>query len=247
MYIYVSNLKSDISKVCYTNCYINSSSTTLYRTCFYIELSSINLLKLNFISCFNYGETIYSSGTCYLYPGEHYCNGLNLSKNYTHSISISNFYPTFSSIYQYNNFLNCSSSSNHDLYFNYGGYQIDLDYSNFIGNNGKSYIVYYLSGLEYKLFIKYSIFISNLAITYLMFSSSHIQTARLCYIIHFGNWCSNFNNENCLIVSSYTKTFLLTHYSTYLYNTPNELGDLNVNYKPMSNTTFNTNNMYFSN
>ena len=230
-FINSSSLNIFLSKICISNSTIDTSGTTYLGNALYLGTNSnSNQQKIDLVSCSNCGKIGFGFGTIYQLYGQQNILSLNLSSNLAQKSSIGYFNPYSSSTYLYCNFFKCNSSTSDCLYLKSVGNFIDLDYTNIISNNGISYCIYFYYTLDItKFFIKYSIFHDNPASTYLLFSfNNYLQNLRNCYIKHQGNWGYGFTNENNIFSSYYTPTYLLTHYSTFLCNTPNELGILNL-------------------
>ena len=232
-YLYSIDLRTNISKICISFCFFQTVNSGFFGTSCYIQSGSTGLIRIEFLSCYSCGVLGSSTGTIYINNAEHSIHGLNYSLNRAHTSCIGYFYSTISSIYQYNNFINCSSSANYGIHFSYGGFQIDFDYSNIIRNDCKQYGIFYSSGsVIFKFFVKYCIFLNNIVSSHLFFFSPVArQTIRSCYIVLSGSGTlqNTQTNENCIITSVLTQTYLLTHYSTYLCQTPYELGILDIN------------------
>ena len=236
IYLDSSNLRTNISKICASSCFLTYEHSSALGTFCYLKSNSNNLIKLEYTSFSQSGTLNSATGIIYITKGEHFLNSLNFSHNLAHTSSIGYFYPTLSSIYQYNNFVNSSSYLNYGINFHYSGYQFDLDFSNFINNNFKQYGIFFQGcGTQYKLFIKYCIFLYNNVSSHLFYTQhTQYQTIRSCYIILLGSGVLEyyFINENCIVTTGVTSTYILTHYSTYFCKTPNELGVLQINQEP---------------
>ena len=230
LYIYSGNLALDISKICITNCFINTITSTPQGSILYIYSGSTFLSKIDYLSAYNCGKLGSSTGLIYFYGAEQRCQSLNFSNNQVHTTSAGHFIQNYASLYQFCNFLNSTSSTNYVLYFQFGNFQVDLHQSNIIGNDCKQYGIWAYVNIASRFFIKYCILINNLASVNLLYGwNGYSQTAKSCYIVYTGTWAVGFSDDGCIFSSSLTSTYLLTHYSTFLCKTPEELGILNIN------------------
>ena len=229
IHISSSSLTVDITKVCFSYNYISTSGNSLYGTSFYIYSSNTFLLKFNLVSIGFGGKTGWSTGTMRISGGEQRLKSINATENKAYDCSFGYINPSFSSSFQYMNYFNCSQpGTSYSYYFIYSSYQYDMDNCNFISNKLGSYGIYYSASQNYRFIINYCIFINNTGGSYLLYSNSQ-QTIRSSFIIHSGSIFYSFSSEYCVTNPGYyTQTHLLTHYSTYLCLTPNELGGLEI-------------------
>ena len=221
--IYISGSALHIIKICCNNCSLTQSGG-YYGSSFY--LSASGLQKMSLISLSLISNPV-SYSTFYSIAGEHVYDSFNFSYNLVYQYSCGYIYPYASSTYQYFNVINSSSQTNCHLY--YYNYKVDFSFSNIINNQGGSYWLFFQQGGGSNWFIiKYSILMNNNVSTYLLYSNSYYQIARTCYIVHTGNWQYYFTNENSIVQTTFTSTYIITHYSTFLCLTPNELGILQI-------------------
>jgi len=220
------SIRCELKRICFSRCFINS--TSYLGTSVYI-LSSSNDLLLSFdmVSCSCCGIIGYSQGTLSLYYGQQSINALNISKCISAQSSGFCFYPYISSTYLYINLLNCSSSANDVIYSSSTSQTIDMVYINVLSNSATNIISFY-SNL-YKYTFKFSVLIGNTG--RLFYGVWYNQIVRNCFIVHNGQISSGFVIESCITTSStseLTPTYVITHYSTYLCQTPHDLGSLDA-------------------
>ena len=229
-YVSSNHLILDIIRVCCSNSFINDASTSYMGAGFFLDGNSNQyLLKLYQLSLHSSGQTGWSYSSLYIEYGEQNINSINFSYNKAHRSSAGYFYPYFSTTIKYCNFVGCLSSSNDALQLRTAGNLFDFEYCNLIANHGNLYCIYYEGPNSKYLYIRYCIFINNAVTSYLLYSyGNYIQHARGCYIVHTGSWNYGFTNDSCNVTSISTSTYIITHHSTYLCYTPNELGGLDI-------------------
>ena len=222
-------LEISFIKCCFSSCFINKTGNSYLGTCLYLcdHSGGSYHKKIEQTTFQNCGESNLSSSTIYIYNGQQSLFGVNISSCRSHSYSLGYYYPTASSTFKDLNLMNSTSLNDHGIYFNgQGGAQIDLDYSNIMFNNAKLYILYHLSSGSYKFLIKYCIFFDNNCSSHLLLSTAS-QTIRSSYIVRSSLISSGIGFDNCITTTSFnTQTYIITHFSTYLCPTPNELGQL---------------------
>ena len=232
--IYIKNsysqnqMKLTMIKICCLSSFTNSLGDGAVIFDFSSSTNPGCKVNIHYLSVAFSGTNSTGSSLLYFQFGEQYFHGLNCSYNSLKQRSIGFFSPYYSSTYQYNNFIQCNSTSNEVLnMFSQISNQMDLEYSNIIQNNGSSCVYFYVT-TAYKFSIKFSIFYENKASNYLIQCQSHAGIITGSYIFHIGSWQNGMSEENCIFASKITSTHILSHYSTYLCPTPNELGNLNI-------------------
>ena len=251
IYISSSKLAVNLTRCCFFQCDIktNGEGTSLS-----INTGTNNyLLKLNMVTFSRCGLSSYGLATIRLNGAQHHCHALNFSNNKDKDFNVANFICPLTSIYQYLNLFNNTASGSYIVQF-YPTNYVDLDYSNIINNYAQSYGIHSPITAYTRILIKYCIFIGNSGMSYLFCSPyGYTQTYRYCFIRHTGTISLYFTNDNSIeTISLSTESFLLTHYSTYLCPTPNELGQAEYFYSnecqsiPLNPTScfFETNNDY---
>ena len=234
IYININLLTLNINKVCMSFCYINTTSSNGFQgTAIWISTSTSDYtIQLNYVSSYFCGKSGTSLGAIYIYNGQHFINGINLSHNIGFQSGC--FYrPLYSSTYQYNTYYNCTSSNSNLIHYQCpSSFFQNILYNNIIENQAFANILHVELSSSNKFIIMYSVFLNNSIVggVHFMLSANSIQSIKNCYIVHSGNIWINFSPESCITTSVLTSTLILTHYSTFLCRTPNELGQLeNIN------------------
>ena len=227
IFVSKSILKILISKICCNYCSINESSN-FHGTAIFLNGGGNYLQKVEYVS-FSKCNAKLSYSPIYMNSGEQFFHSNNFSQNSLMYYCGGRFQPYYTSIYQYINFKNSTSTTGTLSYFYRYSSSMDLEFCNIIENDCKNYGIYFeaRSGANC-LIIKYCIFINNILSNYLLYSTNANQIYRSCYIVHSGNINYYFVNDNSITSTSLTKTFIITHYSTFLCQTPLELGGLEI-------------------
>ena len=232
IFISSTNLNLDISKCCFSDCFINNNNWG--TTICIISNNNIHVLKINLITVSSCGLVGRGFATISIEGSKQSLNGLNFTNNKVNQSSAGQFTPYQTSIYQYINILNCSSTNEYIISFfsPVSPPYIDFDYSNIIRNNAKNAGIFYKSMSTQRLIMRFCILMENSGMLYLLQShfNTYWQTYRSCFINHNGTVHNGFANDNSNVTTlSYTQTHLLSHYSTFLCLTPNELGQADCN------------------
>jgi len=232
--IYIStqggSIYCNIKRICFSMCLIENTSPSLSGTSLYIISSSQDLLlSMEMITCSKSGKSGRSVGSISLYYGQQSAIGINLSFCLSKESSGFEFYPSTTASYQFLNVIQCSSNSNRICYlYPQSTGSVDLSNSNVLNNTGSSSVIRVYGYLN-KFIIKNSVFYGNSGILFII--EYQTQIVRNSYIVHSGTLHSGFVFESCITTSStsfLTQTHILTHYSTYLCPTPQELGILEI-------------------
>ena len=224
-----NSIGCDLQKICFSQCMINSTSSAYYGTALYVSSSTQDyLLSFDQLTFSNCGVLSVSQRTVFLYNGQQLAQCLNFSKCDSQEMSGFYLYPYFSSTYMFFNIVNCSSTTSCVVYIYYQSGQIDVSKMNTIYNSCNSAVIRE-RGSTNMIIIKFSVFYGNIGTLFII--DSQYQMLRNCYIVHSGTLHSGFNFDLCvttLSTSVLTPTHIITHYSTYMCQTPYELGVLEV-------------------
>ena len=227
LFVSISRLQLTFEKVCCSLCNQSNGYSGNLGGVIHAESNNNDLLKLNLVSIYQSGFKSSCYGVINLQRSQHYCNSLNLTYVTSYSSVCGAFSPQYVSTYQYFNLINGSSFKNNFINFSpTTSIKVDFDYSNILLNDSPSNGIYYTYSSNINLFsIRYGILINNNISNYLLYSNNnYLQTARNCYIVHIGNIYYGFQQDFCISTLINTPTYIITHYSTYLCLTPNELG-----------------------
>ena len=226
-------LKIDISKICCDQCFIGTSGSTYKGTSIYISSNQASTLMIKFesITSSKGGLSGFGDSTFYLLNSQHFSRGINFSQCRTNIKSCAHLLPRVSSTYQYYNLLNCTSTSINFMYIDHqlSNTLVEISHSNIIGNQCTSYGFEVYSRATYAVSITFSIFLQNSVSTLLGETWGTKGLTRNCFFHHIGTLALRFDHQLSFETTSHlTETHILTHYSTYLCNTPNELGHLEI-------------------
>jgi len=224
----------DLKRVCIFNCKTTSSTTSHRGSSILIEShTQYNLISLSLITISSCGSLDKGTGTLYINLGQQKGDGMNISYCSSFLGSGSFFSPNFAANYDFNNLINCSSSSTYCIFNKIlsSSYSFEFTKSNIINSGASSYVFNVDCGYHYKWSFRYSILYGNKGTLFYVNQGTN-QYVQYCYIVHSGTYSNaNFQYTLCVTTQStsvLTPTYALSHYSTYLCAIPNEQGSLEV-------------------
>ena len=223
----------DLKRICISECSTSSTTTSNRGSTFLIDSYAENhLISLSMVTASSCGTLGKGTGTFYINFGQQKGDGLNISYCSSFLGSGSYFSPYFAAIYEFNNFVNCTSSSSYCIYCQLAqpsSYSFEITRSNFLNNEGLMNIFYVVCGTSFKWLLRYSILYSNKGT---LFYSTTNHQVQYCYIVHSGTYSNGYiQNTLCFTTTStsvLTPTYALSHYSTYLCAIPNDQEPLEV-------------------
>jgi len=134
----------DLKRICISECLTSSTTTSHRGSAFLINSYTQNhLISLSMVTASSCGTLSKGTGTFYINYGQQKGDGLNISYCSSSLGSGSYFSPYFAANYEFNNFVNCTSSSSYCIYcqlFQSSGYAFDLSNSNFLNNEASYYV-----------------------------------------------------------------------------------------------------------
>jgi len=213
----------NLKRICFSNCLINNISPTYCGTSLYVNSAQqTNLLSFDMITCSKSGQAGCSQGSICIIYGQHYFKFLNVSQCCSKDTSGMLLYSFATSAYMYLNIINCSSMN--IIYFYIFTSSADILYANTLWNSGTNCILKFY-GQQNKIAVRYTIFYGNFGTLFI----KEVYPPNLinCYVVHDGTLPSGVNYENCVTTVStsvLTPTHVISHYSTFLCQTPFELG-----------------------
>jgi len=217
----------DFKRICISKCFINQ--TNYYGNSIYVLSNDQDiLLSFDMITCSDCGKKGCSQGTLYFSKGQQYISRFNISKCFSEKSSGIFLNPSVSSTFMYLNIINCTSSNNEVVNL-YSVPSNDMLYVNALYNTASYCFLWVYIVDHYRFTIKFSVFYGNTNI--LLFAQTYSQTVKNCFIVHNGQISSGFIVASCITTSStseLTPTYVITHYSTYLCQTPHDLGSLDA-------------------
>jgi len=225
----------DLKRICISECSTSSTTTSHRGSAFLIVSHTQNhMISLSMVTASSCGTLGKGTGTFYVYYGQQKGDGLNIS--YCSSFLGSGFYclPYFAANYEFNNFVNCTSSSSYCIYCQLAqpsSYSFDITRSNFLNISSTEFIFLVNISSSNKWNLRYSVLYGNLAPVLFRSQTTHSHEVQYCFIVHTGSYTSTIQLLLCVTTQStsvLTPTHALSHYSTNLCQVPNDQEPLEI-------------------
>jgi len=216
----------NFERVCCSECTIGTASKD--GSAINIVTSNNKQITMKILSIAYCGRLSFAKSSLRIDEGLQYGEGINFSYNMANSYAICYLKMYSSSNYKFCTATNCSSTNCMYLIASISSILLDIDKWNFICNGQIGGNLLYAFGfIMNQIVFKYCIFQNNLG-SFITVNNGNPQRFISCYLVHGEGAIGSLTLDSCISTNELTETHSLTHYSTYLCNTPFSMGGLEI-------------------